>query len=59
MLFTRLAEGVVQLPDFSAQQKASACLAAIPAIQKAAGAQLADIEKLPAALLRQAFAGTI
>ena len=59
MLFTRLAEGVVQLPDFSVQQKASACLAAIPAIQKAAGAQLADLEKLPAALLRQAFAGAM
>lgn len=55
MLFNRLAEGTIDLPDFDVQRRASHALAQIRPLQKAIEAQLADIEALPARLLAQAF----
>ena len=59
----RLAELPVAIPPLAEQRRIAAILQAqMAAVEKArasAEAQLAEIEKLPAALLRQAFAGAL
>jgi len=55
MLFSRLRKGVLPIPPFAAQQ----CFAAICSVaregQEALAAQLAELDALPGALLREAF----
>lgn len=55
MLFNRLAEGEIALPDFANQQKASAALKKLHPLRRAIAQQLAEIERLPQRLLAQAF----
>jgi type I restriction enzyme S subunit len=55
MLFNRLAEGEIELPDFAAQQKASTALAALKPMRQAIEAKLNDISLLPRKILAQAF----
>lgn len=55
MLFSRLAEGEIDLPDFSVQQKASMALQELKLLRRSIETQLADIERLPQRLLAQAF----
>jgi len=55
MLFNRLAEGRIDLPSFTAQQKASMALAAIKPMRQAIEFQLKEIDLLPQKILAQAF----
>lgn len=55
MLFNRLAEGEIELPDFTIQQKASAALAALRPMRQAIESKLNDINLLPQKILAQAF----
>lgn len=56
MLFNRLAEGVIDLPDFTIQQKAAAALKELKPVRLAIEKQLAEIQRLPQRILAQAFA---
>jgi type I restriction enzyme S subunit len=55
MLFNRLAEGEIELPDYSAQKKASKSLAEIKPLRTANKLQLQELELLPQKLLAQFF----
>jgi type I restriction enzyme S subunit len=55
MLFNRLADGEIELPDFSIQQKASAALAALKPMRQAIESKINDINLLPQKILAQAF----
>ena len=55
MLFNRLAEGEIELPAYSVQQRASTALQELVPLKRIAAAQLAEIERLPQKLLAQAF----
>jgi len=55
MLFNRLAEGTIELPDFQAQKRASAALSSLKPIQLKLEKQLLEIGKLPNRVLTQAF----
>lgn len=55
MLFTRLAEGEIELPDFTVQQKASAALKELKHMRSAIEQNLREIDLLPQKLLAQAF----
>ncbi|MDR2014757.1 MAG: hypothetical protein LBP99_03930, partial [Azoarcus sp.] len=55
MLFNRLAEGNIKLPDFAVQKKASEALKALKPFRCAVDKQLVEIEHLPQRLLAQAF----
>lgn len=55
MLFNRLSEGDIELPSFTAQQKASAALKELKLLHRAAEHQLAEIDRLPKKILAQAF----
>jgi type I restriction enzyme S subunit len=55
MLFNRLAEGEIEIPDYGRQLKASAALAQIKSIGIAIAEQLAELELLPRKFLAQAF----
>jgi len=55
MLFNRLAEGEIELPDFDAQVKASKALAQIKPMRAAIKQQIAELELLPQKLLAQIF----
>jgi type I restriction enzyme, S subunit len=57
MLFNRLAEGEIELPDFTVQQKASAALAALKPMRQAIESKINDITLLPQKILAQAFGG--
>ena len=55
MLFNRLAEGEIELPDFPAQEKASQALAQIKPVRAAIEKQMQLLELIPPKLLAQAF----
>jgi type I restriction enzyme S subunit len=55
MLFNRLAEGQIELPDYDTQVKASKALAQIKPMRAAIKQQIAELELLPQKLLAQAF----
>ncbi len=55
MLFNRLAEGEIELPDFETQLKASKALAQIKPMQTAIGTQLKELDLIPQKLLAQTF----
>ena len=55
MLFNRLAEGEIELPDYDTQVKASKALAQIKPMRAAIQKQLAELELLPQKLLAQVF----
>jgi type I restriction enzyme S subunit len=57
MLFNRLAEGEIELPDFTVQEKASAALAALKPMRRAIESKINDINLLPQKILAQAFEG--
>lgn len=53
MLFSRLAEGEIELPDYAIQVKASKALAQIKPMRDAIQKQVAELELLPQKLLAQ------
>jgi type I restriction enzyme, S subunit len=55
MLFNRLAEGEIELPDFTLQQRASAALAALKPMRQAIESKINDINLLPQKILARAF----
>lgn len=55
MLFNRLAEGAIELPDFSEQEKASAALKEQRLLRRAIEQQLREIDLLPQKILAQVF----
>lgn len=55
MLFNRLAEGEIELPNYDTQIKASKALAQIKPMRAAIKQQLADLELLPQKFLAQIF----
>jgi len=55
MLFNRLAEGEIDLPDFSTQEVASKALATIKPMQISIEMQIRDLQLMPQKLLGQAF----
>jgi type I restriction enzyme S subunit len=55
LLFNRLAEGEIELPDFTVQEKASAALTALRPMRQAIESQINDINLLPQKMLAQAF----
>ncbi len=57
LLFNRLAQGEVLVPPLPVQTACAASLREIKRAKKQIESRLADLEKLPAALLRAAFAG--
>lgn len=59
ILFTRLAEGVVSLPTWERQLEAVAQMQGLPALIRSLTAQLTALDRYPAALLRDAFAGRL
>ncbi len=55
MLFNRLAEGEVELPNFKVQEKASKALAEIKPLRAAIEKQFQELELMPKKLLAQFF----
>ena len=55
MLFNRLAEGEIEIPDFAGQQRASAGLREIKPIRISIEQKLCEIDTLPQKILAQAF----
>jgi type I restriction enzyme S subunit len=55
MLFNRLAEGEIVLPDFAVQEKASLALKELKPLRRAIENQLAEIDLFPQKILAQAF----
>jgi type I restriction enzyme S subunit len=55
MLFNRLAEGEIELPDFAVQQKTSQALAAIKPMRAAIKKQMQELELMPQKILAQVF----
>jgi type I restriction enzyme S subunit len=55
MLFNRLAEGEIELPDYEIQMKASMALAQIKAMRAAIQKQIEELEMTPQKLLAQVF----
>lgn len=55
MLFNRLAEGEIELPDFTVQEKASAALAALKPMRRAIESKINDTNLLPQKILAQVF----
>jgi type I restriction enzyme S subunit len=55
MLFNRLADGWIELPDFSIQERASKALAAMEPMRSAIEKQLNEIELMPQKLLANIF----
>jgi len=55
MLFNRLAEGEIELPDYATQVKASKALAQIKPMRAAIQKQIAELEQMPQKLLAQVF----
>jgi type I restriction enzyme, S subunit len=55
MLFNRLAEGEVELPDYDTQVRASKALAQIKPMRAAMQKQIAELELLPQKLLAEIF----
>jgi type I restriction enzyme S subunit len=57
MLFNRLAEGEIDLPDFTVQQKASKALAKIKPMRTAIEKQMQELDLIPQKVLAQVFEG--
>lgn len=57
MLFNRLVEGELDIPDWETQRKTSQALAELRPLRATLDKRLAEIEKLPSRLLAQAFDG--
>lgn len=57
MLFNRLVEGELEIPDWETQRKTSQALAELSPLRATLDQRLAEIEKLPSRLLAQAFDG--
>lgn len=55
MLFNRLAEGAIELPSFSSQEKASSALKELRPLRRGIEQQLREIDLLPQKILSQAF----
>ena len=55
MLFNRLAEGRIELPDFDIQAKASLALKELRPLRRAIDNKLTDIDLLPQKMFAQAF----
>lgn len=55
MLFNRLAEGEIKLPDYATQVKASKALAQIKPMRAAIQKQIEELERMPQKLLAQVF----
>lgn len=55
MLFNRLAEGEIELPDYETQVKASKALAQIKPMRAAIRKQIEELELMPQKLLAQVF----
>lgn len=55
MLFNRLAEGSIDLPEIAIQEEASVALAPLKQMQKNLDKQLQEIAELPAKILAKAF----
>lgn len=55
MLFNRLAEGVIALPRYEAQVKASQALAEIRPVRAAVQRQIQELQRMPQRLLAQEF----
>lgn len=55
MLFNRLAEGQIDLPDFAIQEKASLALKELRPLRRAIDSKLAEIDLLPQKIFAQAF----
>lgn len=55
MLFNRLTEGEIELPDFAIQKKASEALAALRPMRQAIEFKINDIKLLPRKILAKAF----
>lgn len=55
MLFNRLAEGSIELPDFDIQEKASQMLKSLKQVYATFDKQLHEVTELPAKILAQAF----
>lgn len=55
MLFNRLAEGAIELPDITEQEKASAALKELRPLRRAVEQQLGEIDLLPRKILAQVF----
>ena len=55
MLFNRLAEGEIELPDYDTQVKASKALAQIKPMRAAIQKQIQELELMPQKLLDQVF----
>jgi type I restriction enzyme, S subunit len=55
MLFNRLAEGKIALPDYPTQQRASAALSELKPLKRALQTRLAEINLLPQKILSIAF----
>ena len=57
LLFNRLADASITVPSWEAQLRVVAQVREIKKLRESFGTRLAEIERLPAALLRQAFRG--
>lgn len=55
MMFSRLAEGEIALPDFTVQQEASLALKALRPLRQAIEKKLSEIDLLPQKILARAF----
>lgn len=55
MLFNRLSEGTIELPEYSEQLRASKALAEIKSMRKAVEAQIRELELVPQKLLSKIF----
>lgn len=55
MLFNRLAEGMIELPDYATQVQTSKALAEIKPMQQAIEKQLKELELIPQKLLARVF----
>lgn len=57
MMFTRLAPAYLEVPSYKVQAHVAEKLLSIKQLQSFIESQLAEINRLPASLLREAFAG--
>jgi len=57
MLFNRLSNGKVDLPSWSVQYQVAEKLLEVKTLRQSLETQLAEINRLPSALLREAFEG--
>ena len=55
MLFNRLAEGSIDLPEIAIQEKAAIALGSLKQMQKDLDKQLQEIAELPTKILTQVF----